>query len=70
MPGTCYRAPEPGAAPYVNVGDAVQKGQTVIVIEAMKTFNEIPAPCDGTVSRILVENASPVEFGEMLLLIE
>jgi acetyl-CoA carboxylase biotin carboxyl carrier protein len=70
MVGTCYRAPEPGAAPFVNVGDRVHKGQTVLVIEAMKTFNEIPAPRDGTVSRILVENASPVEFDEVLLLIE
>jgi len=70
MVGTAYRAPEPGAEPFVNVGDQVRAGQTVLVIEAMKTFNEIPAPCDGRVSRILVENASPVEFGELLLLIE
>lgn len=70
MVGTAYRAPEPGAPPFVNVGDPVRTGQTVLIIEAMKTFNEIPAPCDGKVSRILVENASPVEFGEILLLIE
>jgi len=70
MVGTCYRAPEPGAAPFVSLGDQVRKGQTVVVIEAMKTFNEIPATRDGTVARILVENATPVEFGEVLLLIE
>ena len=70
MVGTCYRAPEPGAAPFISEGDQVRKGQTVLVIEAMKTFNEIPAPRPGTVARILVQNASPVEFGEVLLLIE
>jgi acetyl-CoA carboxylase biotin carboxyl carrier protein len=70
MVGTCYRAPEPGAAAFVSVGDQVRKGQTVMVIEAMKTFNEIPATRDGAVARILVENATPVEFGEVLLLIE
>ena len=70
MVGTVYRALEPGAAPFVNVGQQISKGQTLLIIEAMKTFNEIPAPKDGTVAQILVENASPVEFGEVLLLIE
>ena len=70
MVGTAYRAPESGAPPYVEVGDLVRKGDTVLVIEAMKTFNEIPAHRDGTVVRILVENADPVEFAEVLLVIE
>ncbi len=70
MVGTVYRALEPGAAPFVNVGQQISKGQTLLIIEAMKTFNEIPAPKDGTIAQILVENASPVEFGEVLLLIE
>jgi acetyl-CoA carboxylase biotin carboxyl carrier protein len=70
MVGTVYRAAEPGAEPFINVGDKVRRGQTLLVIEAMKTFNEIAAPNDGTVSQILVENASPVEFGEVLLVLE
>ena len=70
MVGTAYRAPEPGAATFVEVGATVRKGETVLVIEAMKTFNEIPAHRDGTVTRILAENAAPVEFGEVLLVIE
>ncbi len=70
MVGTVFRAPEPGAEPFINVGDRVRRGQTLLVIEAMKTFNEIAAPNDGTVSQILVENASPVEFGEVLLVLE
>jgi acetyl-CoA carboxylase biotin carboxyl carrier protein len=70
MVGTVYRAAEPGAEPFIKVGDRVRRGQTLLVIEAMKTFNEIAAPKDGTITQILVENASPVEFGEVLLLIE
>lgn len=70
MVGTAYRAPEPGAATFVEVGATVRKGETVLVIEAMKTFNEIPAHHDGTIVRILVENAGPVEFGEVLVVIE
>jgi len=70
MVGTLYRAPEPGAAPFVEVGSQVRKGQTVAVIEAMKTFNEIPSPRDGVVTQILVENGAPVEYGEVLMLIE
>ena len=70
MVGTAYLAPEPDAPTFVDVGQSVRRGQTVMVIEAMKTFNEIPAPHDGTVTRILAENAAPVEFGEVLMIIE
>jgi acetyl-CoA carboxylase biotin carboxyl carrier protein len=70
MVGTAYRGAEPGAAPFVNVGDRVRQGDTVLIIEAMKTFNEIPAPRDGTVTRVLVENGTPVEYGEVLAIIE
>ena len=70
MVGTVYHAPEPGAEAFVKVGDAVRQGQTLLVIEAMKTFNDIAAPRDGTISQILVENASPVEYGQVLAIIE
>ncbi len=70
MVGTVYLAPEPGADPFVRVGDRVQEGQTLLIIEAMKVMNTIRAPRAGTVTRILVENAQPVEFGEPLLVIE
>lgn len=70
MVGTAYRAPEPGARPFVDVGDRVSEGQTVLIIEAMKTLNQIPAPRAGTVKEILVDDAQPVEFGEPLMIIE
>ncbi len=70
MVGTAYRAPEPGAAPFVEVGTDVKIGDTLLIVEAMKTMNPIPAPVAGTVTRILVEDAQPVEFGEPLLIIE
>ncbi|MEJ2123450.1 MAG: acetyl-CoA carboxylase biotin carboxyl carrier protein [Alphaproteobacteria bacterium] len=70
MVGTAYSAPEPGAPAFVEVGATVQKGQTVMIIEAMKTMNHIPAPKAGTVKAILVENGQPVEFGEPLMIIE
>ena len=70
MVGTAYRAPEPGGRPYVDVGDQVREGQTVLVVEAMKTMNQIPAPRAGTVKRIMVEDAQPVEYGEPLMIIE
>ncbi len=70
MVGTVYLAPEPGADPFVRVGDRVQEGQTLLIIEAMKVMNTIRAPRAGVVTRILVENAQPVEFGEPLLVIE
>jgi acetyl-CoA carboxylase biotin carboxyl carrier protein len=70
MVGTAYLAPEPGAAAFVEVGSRVAQGQTVLIIEAMKTMNHIPAPRAGTVTRILVGNRQPVEFGEPLAIIE
>jgi acetyl-CoA carboxylase biotin carboxyl carrier protein len=70
MVGVAYLAPEPGAPPFVKVGDSVAQGQTLLLIEAMKTFNQIKAPKAGTVVRILVESGAPVEYGEVLMLIE
>jgi acetyl-CoA carboxylase biotin carboxyl carrier protein len=70
MVGTVYLAPEPGAAPFVTVGARVSQGQTLLIIEAMKTMNHIPAPKAGVVSAILVGNGQPVEFGEPLAIVE
>jgi acetyl-CoA carboxylase biotin carboxyl carrier protein len=70
MVGTVYLAAEPGAAPFVTVGSQVSEGQTVLIIEAMKTMNHLPAPRAGTVNRILVEDGHPVEYGAPLLIIE
>ena len=70
MVGTAYTSPEPGANAFIEVGSAVKKGQTLLIVEAMKVMNPITAPKDGTVSQILVRNAQPVEFGEALVIIE
>lgn len=70
MVGTVYLAPEPGAGNFVSPGDEVSEGQTLVIIEAMKTMNAIPAPRSGRVRAIMVENAEPVEFGEPLMIIE
>ncbi len=70
MVGTVYLQPEPGSAPFVKLGDKVEEGQTVLIIEAMKTMNHIPAPHSGTVKRLLVDDGSPVEFGAPLMVIE
>jgi acetyl-CoA carboxylase biotin carboxyl carrier protein len=70
MVGTAYLAPEPGAAPFVEVGTRIAQGQTLLIIEAMKTMNHIPAPKAGEVKEVLVENGQPVEFGEPLVIIE
>jgi acetyl-CoA carboxylase biotin carboxyl carrier protein len=70
MVGVVYLAPEPGSPPFVAIGQQVAAGQTVALIEAMKTFNQIKAPISGIASRILVANSSPVEYGEVLMLIE
>lgn len=70
MVGTAYRSPEPGAPSFIEVGSRVSQGQTLLIIEAMKTMNHIPAPRAGTVKAILVENQTPVEFGEPLVIIE
>lgn len=70
MVGTAYLSPEPGAEPFVSVGDMVTEGQTILIVEAMKTMNQIPSPRAGRVRAVLVENAEPVEFGEPLMIIE
>ncbi|MFN3314989.1 MAG: acetyl-CoA carboxylase biotin carboxyl carrier protein [Hyphomonas sp.] len=70
MVGTCYLSPDPNSKAYVSVGDKVKKGDTLMLIEAMKTFNPVEADRAGTVKAIYVENAQPVEFGEALVLIE
>jgi acetyl-CoA carboxylase biotin carboxyl carrier protein len=70
MVGTVYAAPEPGAEPFIKVGDTVSQGQTLLLIEAMKTMNPIRAPRPGKVTQILVVNGAPVEYGEVLLIIE
>ncbi len=70
MVGVAYLSPEPGAAPFVGVGQSVAAGQTLLLIEAMKTFNQIRAPRAGTVARILVSSGAPVEYGEALMILE
>ena len=70
MVGTAYTAPEPGADTFIEVGTVVKKGQTLLIVEAMKVMNPITAPKDGTISQIFVQNAQPVEFGEALVIIE
>ena len=70
MVGTAYRAPEPGKPVFVDVGSKVAQGDTLLIVEAMKTMNHIPAPKAGTVTQILVEDGQPVEFGEPLMVIE
>jgi len=69
MVGTAYRSPQPGARAFVEVGSTVSEGDTLLIIEAMKTMNQIPAPKSGTVTAILFENGQPVEFGEPLVII-
>lgn len=70
MVGTAYMAPEPGASPFVRVGDMVKAGQTVMIIEAMKVMNPIKAPKGGVITEITVSDAQPVEYGEVLMVIE
>ena len=70
MVGTAYLSPAPGARPFIEVGSTVKEGQTILIIEAMKTMNQIPAPRSGKVTEILVQDASPVEYGEPLIVIE
>ncbi|MGC6476216.1 MAG: acetyl-CoA carboxylase biotin carboxyl carrier protein [Parvibaculales bacterium] len=70
MVGTAYLAPEPGAAPFVKAGDSVSEGQTILIVEAMKTMNPITAPKSGTIKQVCVGNAQPVEFGEVLVIID
>ena len=70
MVGTAYLAPEPGKPNFVSIGDKITVGQTLLIIEAMKTFNPIKAPKAGTLTQILIDNAQPVEFGEALMIVE
>jgi len=70
MVGTVYLQPQPGAKPFVQVGDRVNAGQTLLVIEAMKTMNPVPAPRAGVIVQLLIEDAQPIEFGEPLIIIE
>ena len=68
--GTAYLAPEPGAKKFVDVGQKIKKGQTIMIIEAMKTMNHVPSTQDGTVSKVLVKDGEPVEFGQPLISIK
>ena len=70
MVGTAYLAAEPGADPFIKIGEEVKEGQTLMIVEAMKTMNHIPSPRSGKITAILVENQQPVEYGEPLLIIE
>lgn len=70
MVGTVYLQAEPGSNPFISVGDKISEGQTILIIEAMKTMNQIPAPKSGKVARILVDDGTPVEFGTPLIIIE
>lgn len=70
MVGTAYLAPSPGAAPFVKAGDVVKEGQTLLIIEAMKTMNQIPAPRAGRVVQVIVSDGQPIEFGEPIMIIE
>ena len=67
--GTAYLAPEPGAKKFVEVGDKIKKGQTIMIVEAMKTMNHVPSTSDGEVKKILVEDGQPVEFGQTLVIL-
>ena len=68
--GTAYLAPEPGAKKFVEIGDKIKKGQTVMIVEAMKTMNHVPSTADGIVKKILIEDGQPVEFGQTLVLLK
>ena len=68
--GTAYLSPEPGAKKFVEVGDKIKKGQTVMIVEAMKTMNHVPSTSDGEVKKILVEDGQPVEFGQTLVILK
>ena len=68
--GTVYLAPEPGAKQFIQLGDKIKKGQTILIVEAMKTMNHIPATSDGTIKKILVKDGQPVEFGQNLIILK
>ena len=67
--GTVYLSPEPGAKPFVSVGEKIKKGDTVMIVEAMKTMNHVPSPKDGTVKKICIEDNQPVEYGQVLVML-
>ena len=68
--GTAYLAPQPGAKPFVSVGEKIKKGETIIIVEAMKTMNHVPATLDGVVKKVCVEDGQPVEFGQTIIVLE
>ena len=68
--GTAYLAPEPGGKKFVEVGKKIKKGETIMIVEAMKTMNHVPSPLNGTIKKICVEDGSPVEFGQVIAIIE
>jgi acetyl-CoA carboxylase biotin carboxyl carrier protein len=68
--GTAYLAPQPGAKPFVSVGKKIKKGETIIIVEAMKTMNHVPATSDGVVKKVCVEDGQPVEFGQTIIVLE
>ena len=68
--GTAYLSPEPGAKPFVSVGKKIKKGDTVMIVEAMKTMNHVPSPINGTIKKICIEDGQPVEYGQVLVLLD
>ena len=68
--GTAYLAPQPGAKPFVSVGKKIKKGETVVIVEAMKTMNHVPATSDGIVKKVCVEDGQPIEFGQTIIILE
>ena len=68
--GTIYLSPEPGAKPFVSVGKKIKKGDTVMIVEAMKTMNHVPSPINGTIKKICIEDGQPVEYGQVLVLLD
>ena len=68
--GTAYLSPEPGAKPFVSVGKKIKKGDTVMIVEAMKTMNHVPSPTSGTIKKICIEDGQPVEYGQVLVLLD
>ena len=68
--GTVYTAPEPGAKPFVSIGNKIKKGQTIMIVEAMKTMNHVPSPFDGIIKEICVNDGQPVEFGQTIIILE
>ena len=68
--GTAYLAPQPGAKPFVSIGKKIKKGETIMIVEAMKTMNHVPATSDGVVKKVCVEDGQPVEFGQIIIVLE